>query len=172
MEVKCVNCEKIFDKKKAQIARTGNNFCSRSCSATFNNKKFPRLRMKPLKRTVKKYSKCNRCGVELNYQKRRMLCSDCKDMSKDQTLAQVAYDKHHKSSCWALVRSRARGVMKDKHRICSNCGYDKHVEVAHKRSISEFDLNTLISDVNNEDNLILLCPNCHWEFDHNIIKIQ
>lgn len=172
MEVKCANCDKNFDKKQAQIIRTGNNFCSRSCSATFNNRKFPRQRMKPLKETINKYSKCTKCGIELNYKKRRMLCNDCKDMSQDQTLAQVAYDKHNKSSCWALVRSRARAVMKDKPRVCANCGYDKHVEVAHKKSISEFNITALVSEVNDESNLVLLCPNCHWEFDHHMIEID
>jgi hypothetical protein len=172
MKVNCKNCNKIFDKSVTQIRKTSNNnFCSRNCSATFNNKKYKRVNLKPMEKTVQKYSNCKQCGIELNYKKRRMLCKDCRDF-KDKKLAEIAYDKHHKSSCWALVRSRARSVMKDKPRVCANCGYDKHVEVAHIKSISEFDLNCLVSEVNNESNLVLLCPNCHWEFDHNMIKID
>lgn len=37
-EVKCKNCQKIFLKKVCEIKKTSNHFCSRSCSATFNNK--------------------------------------------------------------------------------------------------------------------------------------
>jgi predicted HNH restriction endonuclease len=167
MKVNCKNCGKKFEKKHSEIKKTNNNFCSRSCSATYNNKKYPREKLKPWPETVQKYSACKKCGKQLNYKKRRMLCSLCKNTSNDnKTLAEVAYDKHHKSSCWALVRSRARAVMKHKPQICSKCGYDKHVEVAHIKSIKNFDLNTLISEVNDESNLILLCPNCHWEYDH------
>ncbi len=152
--------------------RTENNFCSRSCAASFNNRNTKRIKMKPMEKTVKKYSKCNQCGIDLNYKKRRMLCEECKDTSKDQTLAQVAYDKHHKSSCWALVRSRARAVMKNKTQICTKCGYDKHVEVAHIKPIQSFELYTLVSEVNDENNLILLCPNCHWEYDHGLFTLD
>lgn len=54
---------------------------------------------------------------------------------------------------------------------CAICGYDKHVEIAHIKPVSEFDDNTLISEINSIDNLIALCPNHHWEFDHGILKI-
>ena len=49
---------------------------------------------------------------------------------------------------------------------CACCGYDKHVELAHIKPVSSFDVNTLISVVNSEENVIQLCPNCHWEFDN------
>ena len=168
MKVNCQNCNKTFEKSKTQIKKTNNNnFCNRSCSASFNNRKYQRSRMKPLDKTIDKYSICKKCGKNLNYKKRRTLCCSCKSViGKDKTLAEVAYDKHHKSSCWALVRSRARIVVKNKPKVCCKCGYDKHVEVAHIKSIQHFDLNTMISEVNDESNLILLCPNCHWEYDH------
>lgn len=35
--VKCINCEKEFDKSQAELKKTKNNFCSHSCSATYNN---------------------------------------------------------------------------------------------------------------------------------------
>lgn len=35
-EVQCKQCEKIFLKKPHEIKRSNNNFCSRSCSATYN----------------------------------------------------------------------------------------------------------------------------------------
>jgi hypothetical protein len=37
-EVTCANCSINFLKVLSQIAKTKNNFCSKSCAATFNNK--------------------------------------------------------------------------------------------------------------------------------------
>jgi predicted HNH restriction endonuclease len=54
---------------------------------------------------------------------------------------------------------------------CSRCGYDKHIEVCHKRSLSSFSLDTPIAVVNHLDNLVGLCPNCHWEFDHGLLQL-
>lgn len=81
------------------------------------------------------------------------------------TLEEAIYSSHHKSSAYALIRTRARAVMSGKPRICSECGYSKHVEVAHIKAISSFSPDTLVSVVNDETNLKFLCPNCHWEFD-------
>lgn len=39
MDVLCKNCNKKFSKREYEIKKTNNNnFCSKSCSATFNNK--------------------------------------------------------------------------------------------------------------------------------------
>ena len=37
IKVKCLNCETVFEKHAKEIKKTSNNFCSRSCSATYNN---------------------------------------------------------------------------------------------------------------------------------------
>jgi hypothetical protein len=37
IKVKCLNCEMLFEKHAKEIKKTSNNFCSRSCSATYNN---------------------------------------------------------------------------------------------------------------------------------------
>lgn len=50
--------------------------------------------------------------------------------------------------------------------VCNVCGYDKHVEVAHIRSISSFDDNILVKHVNDVSNMVYLCPNHHWELDN------
>ena len=44
---------------------------------------------------------------------------------------------------------------------CANCGYDKHVEVCHIKSIDSFNENSFISEINDLSNLVGLCPNCH-----------
>ncbi len=37
INVNCLNCKKEFKKRISQINKTPNNFCSRSCAATYNN---------------------------------------------------------------------------------------------------------------------------------------
>ena len=39
-------------------------------------------------------------------------------------------------------------------------------------SAKDFTREETIYEVNNKTNLIHLCPNCHWEFDHNQLDIQ
>jgi len=57
-------------------------------------------------------------------------------------------------------------------RVCSNCGYDKHVEICHIRALNSFPDDTPIATINDLSNLVALCPNCHWEFDHGLLKLD
>jgi len=160
MLVKCKNCGKEHDKTQTEINRSKNHYCSRSCAAIYNNKN-------PNRKTKKKTKKCKICTqlILSNRQK----CPDCIKNSKppDYTLKDVIYEKHHKSSAFALVRSRARTIAKNANlNTCSRCGYNKHVEIAHIKPISSFPLDSKFSEINHLDNLLPLCPNCHWEFDH------
>lgn len=52
------------------------------------------------------------------------------------------------------------------------CNYDKHYEVCHIKDIKDFNGEETIYEVNNKTNLIHLCPNHHWEFDHNQIDLS
>jgi len=53
---------------------------------------------------------------------------------------------------------------------CLLCGYSTHVEICHIKNISDFPTNTLVSEINNLSNLVALCRNHHWEFDHNCLS--
>ena len=53
---------------------------------------------------------------------------------------------------------------------CVICGYDKHIEIAHIKSVSEFSDDALVSEINDINNLVALCPNHHWEFDNGILS--
>jgi len=155
--VTCTNCNTEFTKSKSTI--TKNNFCSSSCAATFNNKVTP-------KRSPE--GSCFTCKVAIA--KSLKYCKDCyKEIHHaDCTLKSIKYDKHHKSTAYALVRTRARAIAKKLGWYkCYNCGYDKHIEIAHIKGITDFPEDTLISVVNDINNLLPLCPNCHWEFDNN-----
>ena len=153
--MECITCGKIHNNPK---------FCNRSCAAKWNNVHYPKKQKK-----IKVDNSCEICGVSIDYRSKR--CIKCCGFLGDMTLEEAIYKKHHNSSAYALVRTRARVIAKKYNmNVCEKCGYDKHVEIAHKKGISTFDRNTLISAINDKENLMALCPNCHWEYDHNILN--
>ena len=80
-------------------------------------------------------------------------------------------------SSWNNARSSIQKMARNiyinsnKPKKCIVCGYIKHYEVAHIKAVSDFDDVTLISEINDEDNLIALCPNHHWEYDNTDFDI-
>ena len=71
------------------------------------------------------------------------------------------------------IQKHARRVYREsqKEKKCCICGYDLTYEVAHVKPVSEFSGETLISEINAIENLVALCPNHHWEYDHGYISI-
>lgn len=137
-----------------------NTFCSRSCSAKFNNKFAP-------KRKPNNDKFCS-CGNRKSGTAKK--CVDCwLNQTGKKTLLEVV-SKYKGSLKWVAVRKDAKNKM-NRWKIkkeCQICGWNKHVEVNHKKKISDFSLDTLVSEVNSKSNLQYLCPNCHWEFEHNM----
>ena len=84
----------------------------------------------------------------------------------------------NKRSNWQSWRSTIQKNARDtynksnKPKHCVICGYDKTYDVAHIKAVSDFDDDVLVSEINNIDNLISLCPNHHWEFDHGQLNIN
>lgn len=70
---------------------------------------------------------------------------------------------HGYQNARSQIQKMARSIYQnsDRPRQCVICGYDKHYEVAHIKAVSEFDDGVLLSEINNEENLIALCPNHH-----------
>jgi predicted restriction endonuclease len=54
---------------------------------------------------------------------------------------------------------------------CAVCSYSLHVDTCHRKAINSFPDNALIQEINNAKNLIGLCKNHHWEFDHGYLAI-
>lgn len=168
MKLTCFCCGKEVEKSPAQFkkSKTGNVYCSRSCAAKINNRSSPKR---------KKTNKCKKCSDSIHAG--RIYCSSCstgRRKVKHHTLKDVieSHIKNKKpdANLYNGIRSHARTVAyKNKDRICEKCGYDKHTEVCHIKSISEFNLDASIDDeINNIDNILILCPNCHWEFDNGL----
>ena len=169
-EVKCFKCCKQFEKRSCEIKKTKNHFCSQSCAGQYNNKNLPKRKAK--------LRKCRACDVMIGGEEygQRVHCFQCIKDKKHykgtpvaiQTIEQVV--KRAGSNRYDNIRVHARALYKKELNslCCEKCGYDKHVELCHKQAISEFDKNTLVLEVNRRDNIMFLCPNCHWEYDHNL----
>lgn len=86
----------------------------------------------------------------------------------NQTIADVLVKRGTGSHRYQAVRTDAirRARLDNAVLVCAKCGYDKHVEVCHVKPISSFDKSTPLGVVNSKENLLLLCPNCHWEHDN------
>lgn len=145
---------------------TNPKFCSKSCAGTYNGRKFPKRKLSRLcinegcDKIVKSY-RHQRCEEHFTqYKENKYL---------DKTLGEYRsrYPHLHISSMHAGVRGLARHQHRELLKMpCAHCGYSKHVELAHIKALSSFPDDALISEVNSRDNVIQLCPNCHWEMDH------
>ena len=164
MKNQCTHCNKPTNNAK---------FCSRSCSAKETNKT-------PKRKLIRKCTSCN--SIVRNY--RSTLCEHhfnlksaaYKQQLQDLTIADYfnreCIKKLHPSSKFAHIRGLCR--VAHKHLLlkpCHKCGYNKHVELCHIKSLSSFPPTAKISEVNASNNIIQLCPNCHWEFDKGLITL-
>lgn len=143
-------------------------FCSRGCAAVVNNRKFPK-RTELLK-------KCAGEGCEEwlpNRVKKRKFCSKCRKPVydwKSSTLAEIQGARKYQRSSRVRDWSKAVYAKSGRPYICQHCGYSKHVEICHIKAIHSFPPETPVAVVNDIENLIALCPNCHWEMDRNARK--
>lgn len=153
-------------------------FCSHSCSAKYSNRN----------RTINTDKVCPDCGGVKK--KESKTCWNCylKKVQKvkiDKITGKKEYfiatstkekvmNKH--SNWWRSripIAKHARKVYKNSGKpfVCSVCGYTTHVQICHIKGVAEFDNNCLISEINNINNLVALCPNHHWELDHGFLSI-
>ena len=148
-------------------SRNQKKFCSRSCAATYNNKVFRKRKAK--------LRKCRTCDTMIGGTKygQRIHCFECINNKKHykgtpleiQTIEEVV--RRAGSNRYDNIRVHARALYKKElsNPCCEQCGYTKHVELCHKRAISDFEKTTLVIEVNKRSNIMFLCPNCHWEYD-------
>ena len=92
----------------------------------------------------------------------------------NKTKGELFNERKNWQSARSAICKNARLVFirSNKDKCCIKCGYEKHIEVCHVKGVSEFSDNTIISEINNIDNLIALCPNHHWEFDNMLIDLN
>lgn len=151
----CLGCNSLTENPK---------FCSRSCAAKYNNKKYPKRK---LERT-----NCSKCGSLIgrkSHTDSRTVCNSCNPSYVDWnnlTLGEVKGVRRYQKHSVIRYNVRNKYFKANPNPTCRKCGYDKHVEVCHIKPIHSYSLDTKVGVINSLDNLIGLCPNHHWEFDN------
>jgi hypothetical protein len=178
MKLICKQCKKDIDKTPSQAKRSTNHFCSRSCSVSFNNigknRKTARIRI------------CETCHGEYSTIKgHRSLhfCQNCqikthnrpeftKTLTIEYYFSRLSVKDKHPSWRASHIRLLNRMWNKNLRSLpCAACGYDKYVELAHRKAVSSFPLTATLGEVNSANNTVQLCPNCHWEFDNGLLTV-
>lgn len=165
IEVICKTCNISFLKCCYDIKNSPNHFCSRSCACKYNNKYHPKIKKK-------KYTCCI-CNIETG--RRQKYCKEHHPFNKKWDEITLEFDQNkRKYQINSRIRNLARVAYQksDQPKYCINCGYNQHYEVCHIKAIKDFDRSSTIGEINNINNLIALCPNCHWEFDHGKLTLE
>jgi hypothetical protein len=175
LTLNCYKCNKKIRRIQSEIraSKSGKHFCSRSCAASINN-----LGSCRNPRVEKTCNKCSKLYYRSSGHKSPLLCEVCsaavKDKSeaiKNSSLRDYQVKGKHPSWKNAAIRNFARSWNKDlKGLPCQNCGYSKHIEFCHIKAISSFEKTALLKEVNSPDNILVLCRNCHWEFDNQELE--
>lgn len=112
--------------------------------------------------------RCQKNGIESNifYNKKKLVLN--------KTKGELFGDRKNWQSARSSIQKNARKVYFEYNKMpsCVICGYNKHVEVAHIKPVSNFGDNASIEEINSITNLIGLCPNHHWEYDNDILDIN
>lgn len=150
--------DKLTDYKFIEIINNNVGWKSIGKALGYSNSLSSNVKQKILER-------CSKLGTEPQIQNVSPVLS--------KTKGELLSDRCNYQSYRSAVRKYAEKVYKDsgKELKCAVCGYDKHVEIAHIKAVSDFDNNSTIAEINSINNLIALCPNHHWEYDNGILKL-
>jgi len=180
LTVKEFNC-KVCDKVFTGYIKQNPQFCGHSCSAKNSNKVSPKRHADDIlckgkcgknlgKYWINKREYCEECLVILNNRK-SIVKKNLGDRTFEEYLSN--YKFRDRANRYTAIRQNAKKTMERSgiKKCCKNCGYDKHAEVCHIKGISTFQKTCFISEINSLDNLVYLCPNCHWEYDHKMLNL-
>jgi hypothetical protein len=131
--------------------------------------------------SLKIIHKCSKCNVEISKSSKHSRCINCyRDdirnnlIQKDETIGQFKYKNSKNPNHFVKIRQHARRIAEIHGLLdngCSICSFP-FVDVCHIKPIKEWEDDSLMSDVNDTENLIILCKNCHWLFDHGYNSIE
>lgn len=167
-----------IDKRVKKKLIKNCKFCENEFIVKWKNQKFCSVkcvnRINAIKNTkhgkyIKKDKICPECKE--NHQKLTMNCCShkCQVINKNRSIKKNSISKDIHSN-FTTISSNARRVAKYfKEYRCFKCSYKLHNEVCHIKPVSEFDDNATLYEINHPDNLIMLCPNHHWEFDNGYL---
>jgi|688.fasta_scaffold347514_1 hypothetical protein len=154
MIVKCSCCNKEFNKQKCEVIKSKNNYCSRSCAAKINNRLF--------KKRNKKVRHCRNCKIEI-IGKGKLYCSiKCQNVFQSEIKIkswQLGMDDGYETN--GTVRRYIKKFLLEKRgQKCEECGWNKINPNTNKCPLEIHHRDGNYKN-NIEENLQILCPNCH-----------
>jgi len=179
--IKCLHCGVEIQKRQgvplSEFKRR--KFCNQHCSATHNN-----LKITENKKKIQFYCHCERCGETIllsrtpaGYVQFSKFCKNCiydkSSVSKSTKESLISRSCGYQSYRTAVRKNAAKvfdksGTKKE----CIICGYDKHIQVCHIKSVSDFSGDSPVTEINRIENLVAMCPNHHWEYDNGLIDLS
>lgn len=158
----CKQCGVVMQLKEGQQPAVvkAKKFCSHSCSAIQANKS-------PNRPVSSNRRPCPFCGIEIK-NKGTKSCLKCSAALRHELAGLLTKGAVSRER----ISAHARRVLKNALSCCRVCGYSFAVEAAHIKAVKEFSSDSLVKDINEEKNLIPLCPNHHLEFDRGKISLQ
>ncbi len=176
MIIPCETCKNEFDKPDWQVKKSKHNFCSRKCA----NVRINIIRWKD-HTPLRDLHKCSNCGQPRDYRCKTELCLPCfikftTDKNKQLTVGYLK-SKHvgRINPRWysAEIRNYAKTWNPDLlNKPCQKCSYTNHTELCHIKAIKDFNDDSTLGEINHPNNLLVLCPNHHWEFDNNLLSLS
>ena len=154
----CLNCNKSFES----LISENRKFCSHSCSATINNS----LRVSKIK-----LFKCKNCNVETKVRKNgegifcSHMCHRKYEYDYNIKLWKDGKLKGYRGKTKAISNWLRKYMLEKTNNTCQKCGWNNRHPIDDKPlvEINHIDGN---AENNCEDNLEVLCPNCH-SMTHN-----
>jgi HNH endonuclease len=137
----CPTCGEVLPYEKRR-----NNFCSQSCAASHRNLGVVRV-------VTVNPEHCAHCG-NIKESRQNKYCDAC-----------IAESVYNKSQSLAEIKSeegRRSYLLRTRERRCEKCGRDEWNDLPIPIEVHHVDGNP---DHNTEENLQLLCPNCHAQSD-------
>lgn len=164
----CQECGKVIQVKGKVPSTRRKKFCDKSCSASHSNRgrrRWPEPQPK-------------RCPVcKTSHHNRGVYCSrPCRTYKTREALYSTPKGTlFSKRRNWQSARSTIQEYARKAYEeaglplACLVCGYVKHYEVSHIKSVASFPDSAKVGEINTLENLVALCPNHHWEFDHGLL---
>jgi hypothetical protein len=143
----CLNCNKPIKPR--------NKFCNSHCAASYNNR---------IRSIHKKIKYCLKCGLELKSGQYKFCSSQCKrDYDYDTYISRwkQRLESGTQPSLWGGVSKYVRRYLFEKHENkCSKCQWG---EINIYTNSIPLEIEHIDGNYQNnyEENLTLLCPNCH-----------
>lgn len=140
-------------------------FCSRSCSARETNKVPKR------KRTTSLYS-CAKCEDPIPHTRKYCPKPECRPNYVDWTgvtLGEIRRNRKYQLHSRLRQLSRRNYLRSGGPQKCTICDYSKYFEVCHILDMWAMPDQTTAAEACSLENLIALCPNHHWEYDHGLL---